>query len=147
VIEQGLIRLILGDPVPADPTRAAAQASLSGALAGAAYPGKAPQDRPFPFAVVAKTGAEHARHYQGRAGACASRVRLEFYHLMYAQAEGLADQARVLLDGYRGPLDGGFTCLGAFQEDDSDEWQGPLAGDEQGVVAAQVSLKVWHTEN
>ena len=146
MIEQGVINLLLGY-ADAHRRAGAAQAAFVAAVGANVFPARAPQDVAYPFAVVIKTSAAHQKNTQGRAGLAHTSVRVDVYHQLYATAEPLADQARQALDGYRGALANGLSCLGVFQDDDANEWNRPVHSDEQGVQAVSLHLKIHANES
>lgn len=148
MIEQAVIQLLLGTTPPTlTGALATAQAAVVGAVGANVFPAKAPQSAPYPRIIVVKQGAEHMKSINnGRAGLAKTKVRLEIYHQLYNTAEGIAENVRQLLDGYRGALPNGLACQGIFQDNDANNWLQPAHADEQGVEAVEIHLTVHANE-
>jgi hypothetical protein len=147
MIEKGIIGLLLGTTPPTlAGAQATAQAAIAAAVGAKVYPAKAPQGAGYPRIVVIKEGAEHQKYSGGRAGLAKTKIRVAVYHQLYGTAEGIAENCRKLLDGYRGALPNSLACQGIFQDDDANQWAPPAHADEIGIEVVELHLSVHANE-
>ena len=153
MIEQGVLNLLLGNPVavgtrPDGSDRSVYQALFVAAVGMSVFPGKAPQSLELPlWTTVAKSAAMHQKHTQGVSGLAKTKVTVKIYHQILRHG-GTAGRLRPQASwtATAGRWRTAWSCQGIFQDDDSNHWQEPVHADEQGVEAAVLLLTVVSNE-
>lgn len=103
---------------------------LEGVASGNVYAGVAPQDQRSPFVTYQRISGQKVRDINGPSGLSRTTFQIDVYSSDYAESRTLADQIRIILDGFSGNviigannvIIGGVSMVEErdFVEDDTD---------------------------
>lgn len=80
--------------------------NAAGYSANRTFPMLAPAETEYPFFVYQKISGARDHHLEGASGLAFPRIQIDAYATTYAAAKALFDQARRVLDGFRGTVAG-----------------------------------------
>ena len=132
-IEDGLNSLLLAQP------------DIKGLVVDRIFPNEAPEGSSFPRVVYTVRSNQHDHVMSGSDGLPEMTLNVECQSGSYDQAKLVADTVRRLLDGYRGYA-GEHFVNGAFYEDAFDQPSPAIRGEEKGIKARVVVLRLMYTE-
>lgn len=86
-------------------TRLTGVSGLSALVSARVYPGYAPQNATRPFVTYFLVTRTHYTSHDGSSGAARSRYQFSAWSDNYLEAEAVAEQIRLALQGYAGTID------------------------------------------
>jgi hypothetical protein len=128
VLEEGLVDYLL------------AYTPLTVLIGERVYPLILPQDPTLPALVYQRIGSVPEYSQSGYAGLTSARMQLTCWGTTLVSAKNTAEQVRLALGGYKGPM--GMSTVGAsFIENEMDDLD-----EETGLFRVIMDVTLWHEE-
>lgn len=110
------------------------------------YPGARPQGSALPALGTARLSGAHAHYITGGAGRGDPRFMLDCMAETYAEADGLAEAVRNVMQGFSGEM-GDITITSCTLEDDSDQVDTPEDGSDRVIYHIPLVFKIQYRES
>lgn len=117
-----------------------ADTDVQAAVAGRVYAMRMPDNPSKPSVVMQVVGSQHLTALSGSSGLASPLVQLDCYAATIAAARDLAEDVRLVLQGYRG-TSAGVVIKGVTEWQDSD-----LYDDDISIYLVSCLCRVWHSE-
>lgn len=113
------------------------------------YPHLAPQDASRPYITYALISSVRRPHMVAASGVVSQRIQINCWGDTDLGADTLGNAAREALDGFRGTMgtDIETDVRRVFLDEESDAFEGPTDGREQGIYCVQQDYIIWHAES
>lgn len=125
-------------------------ASISASVGTRIYPDEyVPQSAVLPYLTFGISSRPHESSLSGASGLARARVQLDVWSDLSTETESIADDVRMLIDGYRGTLgSGGNTIVvrNVFLDDEESSSEARTDGTGVALYRHRMDWILWHTE-
>ena len=124
-------------------------AGVSAIVGTQVYPHLAPQNVSRPYITFALISSTRYPHLAAASGVVSQRIQINCWSNTDLGADTLGNAVRASLDGFNDTMGTTSTTdvRRVFLDDESDAFEQPTDGREQGLYCVQQDYIIWHTES